>query len=86
MHLDLPGGRLERSADGHAFLFEERYGFIYLLNEVGEFVTQELMNADRSEEELVGAIKQRFEVQGGSDPIEDLKQFLSKLRSYGLLT
>ncbi len=85
MNLDLPGIRIERSSDGHSFLFEERYGFVYLLNDLAEFVLHELIKGDRTEEELVAAIRLRFDLQSDADPLGDVKLFISKLRTYGLL-
>jgi hypothetical protein len=85
MHLDLPGARVERSSDGQAFLFEERYGFVYLLNDVGAFLAERLLSGDEAVDDLVKAIQDRFDVPSNVNVADDVDVLLDALRSYGLL-
>lgn len=85
MYLDLPGARVERSADGQAFLFEERYGFVYLLDGVGAALVERLLAGEVKTAALVELVQQRFDVPPSVPVMEDLEAFLEQLRTYGLL-
>lgn len=86
MRLDLPGARVERSSDGQAFLFEERYGFVYLLGAVGALVVERLLSAEQSIPSLATTVAEHFEVPPHTDVAGDVAAFLARLRDYGLLT
>lgn len=86
MRLDLPSARVERSSDGQAFLFEERYGFVYLLNDVGAFLVERLLSGDETVAVLVAEIQDRFDVPLDVNVAGDVEAFMGGLRSYGLLT
>lgn len=86
MRLDLPGARVEQSSDGQCFLFEERYGFVYLLDAVGAVLVAQLLSAEQSPASLLRTVGDRFEVPSGSDVAGDIEAFLARLRDYGLLT
>lgn len=85
MHIDVPGIRVERSSDGYAFLFEERFGFVYLLSDTGYFLAKMLIDGDPSENDLVEALKERFLISPEHNIVEDVQTFLNALREYSLL-
>ncbi len=86
MRIDLPGVRIERTSDGHAFLFEESYGYAYLLSDTAAALTELLLSGDRTESELVAELRQRFAVPDDAAVEHDVTAFLDHLRQYGILT
>lgn len=85
MRLDLPGARVERSSDGQAFLFEERYGFVYLLDDVGALLVEQLLASEVTASTLAAAVREHFAVPPDADVMGDIEAFLQRLRDYGLL-
>lgn len=85
MRLSVSDARVERTSDGHAFLFEARYGYAYLLNDPAADMVEELIQNDPSEDDLVRLLTERFELDPNDDPRRDVRLFLERLRAYGLL-
>lgn len=85
MRLELPGARVESSSDGQTFLFEERYGFVYLLDAAGALLVEQLLSAEQSLASLMAAVADSFDVPPGTDVAGDVEAFLTRLRDYGLL-
>ncbi len=85
MRIDLAGARVETTSDGHQFLFEEHFGYAYVLNPTGAVLTELLLTGDRTEAELAAALRDRFNVQGHATVEEDVLTFLQRLRGYGIL-
>jgi PqqD family protein of HPr-rel-A system len=85
MRVVLQGARVEWTQDGDAFLFEERYGFAYILNDTAALLLERLLRGDCSEDELVEILSDQFEATAGDDLRGDVQRFLVQLRAYGLL-
>ena len=85
MRLDPKAIRLERSRDGTTFLFEDRYGYAYLLNATGAFLSEALLQGDRDLSSLVAAVLEEFETEDAAAVEADALTFLETLRGYGLL-
>lgn len=85
MKIDLPGVRIEKPENGTGFLFEERYGFIYLLNETGYELAKLLIENDLTEEELQKHLEDKFDMDRSTDLQKNITEFLSMLREYDLI-
>ncbi len=85
MRIDLPGARVERTSDGHSFLFEEHFGYAYLLSDTGAVMAELLLTGDLTETGLAEELRQRFAVPDGEDVERDVLAFVDHLRRYGIL-
>ena len=86
MRIELPGLKMDNPKNDSAFLFEERYGFVYLLNDTGYEIIKLLTENDLSEEDVCEHLRETFE--GCDDAtvlLQDVSAFLSVLREYDLI-
>ncbi len=85
MRIDLPGARVERTSDGHCFLFEEHFGYAYLLSDSAAVLAELLLTGDPTEVQLATELRDRFAVGDGANVERDVLAFIDRLRGYGIL-
>jgi len=85
MHIDASYIRLERSSDGISFLFEEKFGFVYLLNDTGYVMAKMMLQGNPTIQDIAKSLIEQFELDLEEEVTEDIVVFVNMLREYDLI-
>jgi len=76
---------LSEQVDGRALLINATSDELITLNSVGSAIWQELLLGERTVDELVGAVQERFPDAPADTVIDDVRVFLQSLHDAGLV-